>query len=206
MLEAVPASGIHVDARRPDLGALRRLLAETQAQAIGPILAQPDGVAPDDARLEAYWSLGEELHLPVVIALGPEPLGGDDSKFRLALGDPLKLETVLARHPKLRIVVSGAAWPFGDAMVALMWRYPRVWVDAAVLAWSLPRAELDDYLKRLIRARCGDRILFASGGGTARRGAEAVDAIRSSEALSPDEKRAILQENALRLLGSNGRP
>ena len=77
MLESVPASGIHVDARRPDLAALRRMLAETRAQAIGPILAQTDGVAPDDARLEAYWSLGEELDLPVVIALGPEPLGGD---------------------------------------------------------------------------------------------------------------------------------
>ena len=201
MLESVPASGIHVDARRPDLAALRRMLAETRAQAIGPILAQTDGVAPDDARLEAYWSLGEELGLPVVIALGPEPLGGDDPKFRLAFGDPLKLETVLARHPKLRIVVSGAAWPFGDAMVALMWRYPRVWVDTAVIAWSLPRTELDDYLKRLVRARCGDRILFAPVGGTARRVAEAVDAIRSSQALSPDEKRAILQDNAVRLLG-----
>ena len=85
--------------------------------------------------------------------------------IRVAFGDPLKLETVLARHPKLRIVVSGAAWPFGDAMVALMWRYPRVWVDTAVIAWSLPRAELDDYLKRLIRARCGDRISSGPAAG-----------------------------------------
>ena len=195
---AVGAAGIHVDKRRPDLAALRRTLKETQARFLGPILAQSDGVAPDDPRLEAFWSLAEELDIPAVIPLGQEPVG-DDAAFRVALGDPLKLESVLRRHPKLRIVVSGAAWPFGDAMVGLMWRYPQVFVDTGVIAWSLPRAEFAAYLSRLMDANLGDRILFASGGSNAKRVTEAADRIRSSDFLTPTQKTAIFSGNASRL-------
>ena len=87
-----------------------------------------------------------------------------------------------------------------DAMVALMWRYPQVWVDTSVIAWALPRAELEAYLARLLRAGFGERILFASGASTARRMAEAAEAIRSSDVLPPAVKRAILGGNAARLL------
>jgi hypothetical protein len=190
---------LHVDARRPDLAALRQSLRDRRAEVLGPILGQADGFAADDPTLEAYWSLAEELALPVVIPLGMEPPGTEGSKYRVALGDPLKLESVLLRHPKLRIVVSGAAWPMADSMVALMWRYPQVWVDTSVIAWALPRAELEAYLARLLRAGFGERILFASGASTARRMAEAADAIRSG-ALPPAAKRAILGGNAARLL------
>ena len=178
---------LHVDARRQDLAALRQSLRDRRAEVLGPILAQADGLAADDPTLEAYWSLAEELALPVVIPLGMEPPGteGSGSEYRVALGDPLKLESVLLRHPKLRIVVSGAAWPMADAMVALMWRYPQVWVDTSVIAWALPRAELEAYLARLLRAGFAERILFASGASTARRMAEAADAIRSSDVLPP---------------------
>ena len=191
---------VSVDARRQDLAALRQSLRDRRAEVLGPILAQTDGFAADAPALEAYWSLAEELALPVVIPLGMAPPGTDGSKYRVALGDPLKLESVLLRHPKLRIVVSGAAWPMADAMVALMWRYPQVWVDTSVIAWALPRAELEAYLARLLRAGFGERILFASGASTAPRMAEAAEAIRSSDVLSPAAKRAILGGNAARLL------
>jgi hypothetical protein len=191
---------LHVDARRQDLAALRQSLRDRRAEVLGPILAQAGGFAADDPMLEAYWSLAEDLDLPVVIPLGMEPPGTEGSTYRVALGDPLKLEIVLLRHPKLRIVVSGAAWPMADAMVALMWRYPQVWVDTSVIAWALPRAELEAYLARLLRAGLGERILFASGASTARRRAEAADSIRSSDVLPPAARRAILGGNAARLL------
>lgn len=189
-----------VDERRPDLAALRQSLRDRRAEVLGPILAQAGGLAVDHPSLEAYWSLAEELGLPVVVPLGPEPPGAGGSKYRVALGDPLKLESVLLRHPGLRIVVAGAAWPMADAMVALMWRYPQVWVDTSVIAWALPRAELEAYLARFLRAGLGERILFASGASAAPRMAEAAEAIRSSDVLPPAVKRAILGGNASRLL------
>ncbi len=196
----IAAESFHVDTHRPDLGQLRRRLQDSRAEALGPLLAQADGIAPDDPRLEPYWSLAEELAIPVAIALGPEAPGAPPSnRYRAALGDPLKLETVLLRHPKLRVVVSGAGWPMGDAMVALMWRYPQVFVDTRVIAGELPRAELHAYLRRLVEAGFAKRILFASGPPGADP-AEAIEAIQSAGFLSAGQKQDILYGNAARLL------
>ena len=158
-VEIFVSEGIHVDARRPDLAALRRSLSASPAAGIGPLLSQSDGVAPDDARLEPYWSLAEELDRPIAIALGPEPRGTSSPSYRIALGDPLKLESVLVRHLKLRIIVVGAGWPFGDAMAGLMWRYPQVSVDIRPLTQALPDAEVQAYVRRLADAGFAERIL-----------------------------------------------
>ncbi len=198
------AEGFHVDERRPKLSVLRRTLAETRARFIGPVLAQSDGIAPDDPRLEPYWSLAEELNLPVVFPLGPVDRDESGAKYRVALGDPLKLEGVLVRHPKLTIIVSGAAWPFADAMAGLMWRYPRVYADTAGIAWALARYEFDGYIARLVGSGLKDQILFASGATTAARIARSLDAIRGSEVLTPEQKQAILRGNAERLLATIG--
>ena len=155
----LPAEGIHIVPPSPDLTSLRVSLAASPASSIGPLLAQSDGIAPDDARLEAYWSLAEELGRTVSIALGPEPAGVASPRYRVALGDPLKLESVLARHPKLNLVVVGAGWPFGDAMAGLMKRYPQVTADIGPLVRTLPDAEVQAYVRRLADAGLGARVL-----------------------------------------------
>jgi len=152
------SEGIHVDSRQPDLATLRRTLAASTGW-IGPLLAQSDGIAADDARLEPYWSLAEELDRPIAIALGPEAPGTTSPRYRVANGDPLKLEGVIARHPKLRIVVVGAGWPFGDAMAGLMLRNPQVSVDIRPLTQALPDAEVQAYVRRLADAGFAARIL-----------------------------------------------
>jgi hypothetical protein len=157
--ELFSAEGIHVDSRKPDLATLRRTLTASPNAGIGPLLAQSDGMPPDDARLEPYWSLAEELDRPIAIALGPESPGSSSPTYRVALGDPSKLESVLIRHPKLRLVVVGAGWPYGDAMAGLMWRYPRVSVDIRPLVRALPDAEVQAYVRRLADAGFGERIL-----------------------------------------------
>jgi len=206
IIKTIPATGLHVDGRRPDVGELRRRLKESRAEMLGPLLAQEDGVAPDDPRLETYWSLAEELDIPVSIRLGPEAPGETPApRYRASLGDPLKLETALLRHPKLRVVVSGAGWPMGDATVALMWRYPRVSVDTGIIAWSLPRSEFHAYLRRLVGAAFTGRILFASGAAGGRIAAS-IEAIDSADFLTEAQKRDILYGNADRLLKEAASP
>jgi predicted TIM-barrel fold metal-dependent hydrolase len=151
------AEGIHIDAP-PDLAVLRRSLAGTTGP-IGPLLSQSGGIAADDGRLEPYWSLAEELDRPVAIALGPAPSAAPVPNYRVALGDPMKLEPVLARHPRLRVIVVGAGWPFADAMVGVLKRYAQVSVDIRPLIGTLPDAELQAYVRRLADAGFGARIV-----------------------------------------------
>ncbi|HEX4439466.1 MAG TPA: amidohydrolase family protein [Thermoanaerobaculia bacterium] len=197
----VPALAVHSSTppTPADLAAIRQARKEGRVAAL-EILAQSEGVAPDDPRLEPWWALAEELELPVALALGPPSPEAPDPRYRVALGDPLRLEPVLVRHPRLRLDVARAGWPFGDSMVAILRAYPQVFVDTGTIAWSLDRRELHAYLRRLVEAGFADRILFASGASQPDPLTHAIEAIESADFLTAEQKRAILHDNAAQWL------
>ena len=45
--------------------------AADQRRPMGEVISQYAGIPPDDERLEPYWSLAEELDIPVEIHVGP---------------------------------------------------------------------------------------------------------------------------------------
>ena len=55
-----------------------------------------------------------------------------------------------------------AGWPMLDDMVAMLYAYPNLYVDIAVIDWYIPKAEFYFYLKRLIDAGFSNRIMFGS--------------------------------------------
>lgn len=183
---------------------VRALAKAGRVKLLGEIGAQYDGVAPDDARLEPYWALAEELDLPVGIHMGPGPPGAPylgAPKFTMRAGDPLGLEKVLAKHPRLRVYVMHAGWPMIDRMVALMYEYPQVHVDTAVIDFTQLRAEFWAYLKRLVDAGYGKRIMFGSDQMVWPDAIPAaVASIRDAPFLTAEQKRDILHDNAARFL------
>jgi predicted TIM-barrel fold metal-dependent hydrolase len=80
----------------------------------------------------------------------------------MKLANPLALEGVLVRHPKLRLWVMHAGWPLADEMVGLLYAHPQVHVDVGVIVYAWPRPEFYGYLKRLVEAGFVDRVLFGS--------------------------------------------
>jgi predicted TIM-barrel fold metal-dependent hydrolase len=76
-------------------------------------MAQYEGLAPDDPRLEPYWALAEALEVPVGLHLGvPNPGAAYHGPYRVRDGSPLALEEVLVRHPRLRLYIMHAGYPF----------------------------------------------------------------------------------------------
>ncbi|HKR58625.1 MAG TPA: amidohydrolase family protein [Pyrinomonadaceae bacterium] len=190
------------DPSLPDLDFLRREHAAGRLMSLGEIGAQYMGLAPNDAKLERFYALAEELDIPVGIHIGLSKPGiayDDAPKYRAALSDPMLLEEVLIRHPKLRLYVMHAGWPMTDKMIALLWAHPQVYVDVAVINWALPRKEFHSYLRRLVEAGFGKRIMFGSdqmvwpetiGMG--------IEGISSATFLTDEQKRDIFYNNAVR--------
>jgi uncharacterized protein len=186
----------------PDLQFLRREHAAGRLMALGEIGAQYEGIAPNDPKLEPYYALAEELDVPVGIHIGLTKPGGayDDSpNYRAALSNPLLLEEVLIRHPKLRIYVMHAGWPMIDQMIALMWAHPQVYVDIAVIDWAIPRKEFHAYLRRIVEAGFEKRIMFGSDQMVWPEAiGMAVEGIESAAFLTKDQKRDIFYNNAVK--------
>jgi uncharacterized protein len=187
----------------PPIAELRRLHAAGRLSVLGELTFQYAGIAPDDPRIEPYYALAEELDVPVAIHIGPGPPGISyfgAPEYRMRLSDPLALEEVLMRHPRLRLYVMHAGWPLADRMIALMYAHPQVYVDTGVIGFAFPRAEFHAYLQRLVQAGLGRRIMFGSDQMIWPEAIEAAIANIASAPLTPEQKRDILYNNAARFL------
>lgn len=192
------------EGKLPSVDELRELHSGGLLKVIGELTFQYGGIAPDDPRIEPYYALAEELDVPVAIHIGPGPPGVSyfgAPAYRTRASDPLALEDVLIRHPKLRLYVMHAGWPMGDRMIALLYAHPQVYVDTGVIDYAFPRAEFHAYLKRLVDAGFSDRVMFGSDQMVWPQAVDAaIEGIESAQFLSPKQKRDILYNNAARFL------
>lgn len=187
-----------------DAAKLRKLIADKRYEAIAEFAPQYDGFAPNDSALEPYFAVAEELDIPLGIHVGLGPPGAPYigfPKYRMALSNPLLLEDVLVKHPKLRLYVMHAGWPMIDQTLGLLYAHPQVYVDIAVINWVLPRAEFHTYLRRLVESGFGKRIMYGSDQMMWPEAiGRSIEAVESANFLSAERKRDILYNNAARFL------
>jgi|TARA_B100000315_G_scaffold250962_1_gene284805 hypothetical protein len=183
---------------------LRPLFESGKMEAFGEVSGQYLGFGPDDQAYEPYFALAEEFDIPFGVHMGMGPPGAVQTiapTYRARLGDPLLLEEVIVRHPKLRVYVMHAGWPMIDNMIAVLYNHPSVYVDVSLINWHIPRKEFHYYLRRLVEAGFGERIMWGSDHGATPDAIHiAVEAIESADFLSAEQKRDIFYNNAVRFL------
>lgn len=166
-----------------------------------------DGESLTATRLEHYFSVAENSGTPVGVFTGAAPPRTVERfpNYRVQLGRPSEVEPVLARHPRLRVYLMQAGWPFIEDTIAFMHVHPDVYADIGNLVANpaIPVDEFHGYLGALMRAGLGNRLMFGSGLDVTEWAAgigSMVKSIEDAAFLSPSDRTAIFFENAERFL------
>jgi predicted TIM-barrel fold metal-dependent hydrolase len=193
---------------RVALDELRKRFTTGGFKVMGEIGLQYEGLSPSDPSVDKYFALAEELDVPVAIHMGTGGSGRANvamPAYRGSMGNPLLLEDLLARHPKLRVQVMHAGYPMIDNMLTLLQASSHVNVDVAGLIWSYPLKEVNRYIERLVEAGFEDRVMFGTDQlGWPKLMTYSLSVIQNADYLSPRQKRAILHDNAARFLRLDG--
>lgn len=155
---------------------------------------QVGGFDPNDPHLDAVWRLLADERVPVVTHCGSGPVPG-------AHTGPAPIAALLARHPRLRLVVAHLGMPEYEDFLGLAERHPGVLLDTTMAftpfvesAAPFPRAALP----RL--AALQDRVLLGTDfPNIPYTYAAALNALRAADLGTP-WLRAVCHDNAVRLL------
>lgn len=111
---------------------------------------------PADRLLDPVWGLLAEAGVPVVIHCGSGPAPGKHT-------GPEPIARVLARHPRLPLVVAHLGMPEYEDFLALAERYPRVRLDTTMAFTDFSEGHAPFPRRALPRlADLGDRVLLGS--------------------------------------------
>lgn len=184
---------------------VRTEIEQGRAGAVGEITAQYAGLNPSDPILEPYWALAETIDIPVMIHTGtsfPGTAYAGYPNFRLRLGNPLLLEDVLVKHPKLRLWIAHGGEPWTEETFALMSQYPQVYMDVSTINWiggEAGKPAFHQFLAEAIGRGFEKRIMFGSDQmGWPDAIGLAIRGVDSALFLTPEQKRDIFYGNATR--------
>lgn len=197
----------------PDLKWLEDGFASGTLGMMGEMLFVYHGTAPDDQRMEPYWTLAEKYDIPVAVHInrGPPPgasprYEGCCPNFNADYGNPALLRPVLKRHPKLRIQLQHVgipARPVFDGIdylyetIALMRDHPNVYAEMSITNSIFDEEMHSAALKRIVEAGLLQRVMFA----TDNMPVEPILArLERFDFLSGAQRRDILYNNAARFL------
>ena len=199
--------GVYLDEDNPlpELSKIRADILAGRVQVLGELVFQHLGLVPSNPRLEPYYAMAEDLDVPVAIHTGIGPPGitylPGCQNFRVTLGNPVLVEEVLVRHPRLRVCLCHGGAPYLQETKAILSVYSQVYMDLATINWILPREEFHDYLHELMVAGFGKRLLFGSDQMYWPEAiGMAIEGIETASFLSEQERRDIFYNNAFTFL------
>lgn len=148
---------------------------------------------PADPRLDGAWGALAEARIPVVIHCGSGPQPGEFT-------GPDPVARVLARHPRLRLVIAHLGMPEYSDFLDLCERYDGVHLDTTMAFTPFVEETMPFPAAEYPRLRdVGDRILFGSDFPNIPYGY--LEAVRCVVGLDVDDawRRHVLHDNGARL-------
>jgi hypothetical protein len=155
---------------------------------------QVGGYDPTDPLLDPVWGLLAEAGTPVVCHCGNGPMPG-------AFTGPGPISAVLARHPRLTLVVAHAGCPEYAEFLGLAARYPNVHLDTTMAFTDFIERYAPFPAELLPRLRdLGDRVVLGSDYPNIPYPYAHQIAVLARLGLGDEWLRAVLHDNGSRLL------
>ncbi|MBC2838160.1 amidohydrolase family protein [Robiginitalea sp. SC105] len=182
----------------------KSLIEQDKVQVWGEFMPMFNGMTVADPGFAPFLKICEREGIPIALhtGRGPPSIYKRYPEFRLHLGDPLLIDEVLIKYPKLKIYLMHAGIPFFENTLALMDQYPQVYVDLGAVLFlqggSTP-FHVAEFLKKVKDYGFVDRVMF--GSDSMYWPDELENSIRrldSFEFLDEQDKRKIFYENAVR--------
>ena len=153
---------------------------------------------PSAEQFDPLWTQIEELGVPIIVHTGQTGAGAGTPGgwgFRLSLSNPMLLDDVAARHPRLQVIMAHPSVPWQDEAISIATHKSNTWIDLS--GWS-PKY-FSPALVRAARTYLTQKMLFGSDlpALTPDRWLKDFALLEFPE----DKTRMILKDNAARLLG-----
>jgi len=160
------------------------------------------GFDPSEEQYIPLFGAIEDLGLPIVVHTGQTGVGAGTPGglgYRLSLSNPMLLDDVAARHPRLQIVMAHPSVPWQDEALSIATHKANTWIDLS--GWS-PKY-FSPALVRATRSYLRHKMLYGSDFPALtpdrwRRDFAALE-------LGPEVEQAVLKDNAVRLLTGDWR-
>jgi hypothetical protein len=189
-----------------DPGKFEALIKGGKIQVFGEVGAYYGGTTLGDPVWQPYLRLCEKYDIPVAVHTGGADPGRIDTVAPGAkprLGDPLLVESVLVRYPRLRIYLIHSGERDYERVLRLMAHYPQLYSDLGLLLWGEPvhqqyataflkAAKAEGYLDRVMYST--DQMRWPSAIG------KALRYFNHLPFLTQQDKEDILYNNAARFL------
>ncbi len=123
-------------------------------------------------------------------------------KARISLANPLLIEDVLVRYPRLKVYLQHSGTMHYREALSLMRVYPHVYSDLGVMLW--PYTRLQEHAAEFLRlAKAGgvlDRVMFGTDPNQRPELAigPSIEYLNSLPFLTDEEKRKLLYDNVAR--------
>jgi uncharacterized protein len=157
---------------------------------------------PNDPMAYPLYEAISELGLPALFHTGQTGIGAGvraGGGVRLKYSDPLHLDDVAVDFPDLTIIMAHPSFPWQDEALAIATHKPSVYIDRS--GWS-PKyfpPQLVRYANTLLK----DKVLFGSDYPVITPDRWLADFAKLD--IKPEVRSLILKENAVRVLGLQGR-
>jgi hypothetical protein len=179
----------------PSVEWVEQQIKDKKIDFFGEVLTQYYGISSSDSLMLPYYQLAKKYDLPVGIHTGGAGPHHGSPNFKMEMGNPILLKSMLAKFPKLRIWIMHAGDQYYKETIEIMQAHTGLYSDISVI--SNPDIVSQDrfgmIMKEFIAAGLEDRLMFGTDNGDIQK---VIGSIESLGFLTTKQKEKLYSLNA----------